>query len=415
MPSTVSTTTLRVLIAGGGVAGVECLLGLHDLAGDRVEMTLLTDSRDLHYRPLAVGEPFGAAQARHYPLAATTESTGARLVHGLLDHVDVENRHVTLRDGGRLSYDVLIVALGAVPYVPRGRALAFDVAVPGMLARLRHDVRSGAASDVVIALPREPHWTLPGYELALLLARDAVAAGFSLTVATTEDAPLELLGPVVSAAVSRELADAGVRVAAGTGVELSQGDPVIATLTATGEAISADVVVALPELHAPTTRGLPTTADGFLAVDADGCLIGAPDVYAVGDCTDFPIKQGGLAAQQADIVVEHLAARAGAPVTPGLLHPVLRARMLTGERDLWLRRDLDDVEDQGTVAAHALWWPPDKVAGRWLAPYLAALDDTEAGVPHAAAHGRVIDADLVPAAMPVPRHLDLLGDPRGPA
>jgi sulfide:quinone oxidoreductase len=415
MPSTVSTTTLRVLIAGGGVAGVECLLGLHDLAGDRVEMTLLTDSRDLHYRPLAVGEPFGGAQARHYPLAATTESTGARLVHGLLDHVDVENRHVTLRDGGRLSYDVLIVALGAVPYVPRGRALAFDVAVPGMLARLRHDVRSGAASDVVIALPREPHWTLPGYELALLLARDAVAAGFSLTVATTEDAPLELLGPVVSAAVSRELADAGVRVAAGTGVELSQGDPVIATLTATGEAISADVVVALPELHAPTTRGLPTTADGFLAVDADGCLIGAPDVYAVGDCTDFPIKQGGLAAQQADIVVEHLAARAGAPVTPGLLHPVLRARMLTGEGDLWLRRDLDDVADQGTVAAHALWWPPDKVAGRWLAPYLAALDDTEAGVPHAAAHGRVIDADLVPAAIPVPRHLDLLGDPRGPA
>jgi sulfide:quinone oxidoreductase len=256
---------------------------------------------------------------------------------------------------------------------------------------------------------------LPGYELTLLLARDAVPAGLSLTVVTAEAAPLELLGPVVSAAVARELADAGVRLATGTDVELSQGDPVIATLTATGEALDADVVVALPELHAPTVHGLPATADGFLAVDADGCVVGASDVYAAGDCTDFPIKQGGLAAQQADVVVEHIAVRAGTPVTVGLLHPVLRTRMLTGGRDLWLRRDLEDADDLGAVATHALWWPPDKIAGRWLAPFLAALDDAEAGMPHAAAHGRTLDADLMPAPTPVPRNLDLLGDPARPA
>src|SRR6185312_9204241 len=111
MASATPTTPMRILIAGGGVAGVECLLGLHELAGDRVELTLLTDSRDLHYRPLAVGEPFGGEQARRYPLADIAENAGARLVHGRLDQVDVDARRVTLRDGGHLSYDALVVAL----------------------------------------------------------------------------------------------------------------------------------------------------------------------------------------------------------------------------------------------------------------------------------------------------------------
>jgi hypothetical protein len=111
MPSVGPTTPLRVLIAGGGVAGVECLLGLHELAGDRVELTLLTDDRDLHYRPLAVGEPFGGEQARHYPLADIADATRARLVYGRLDRVDADEHRVTLLDGGHLSYDALVVAL----------------------------------------------------------------------------------------------------------------------------------------------------------------------------------------------------------------------------------------------------------------------------------------------------------------
>ena len=36
-----ATAPLRVLIAGGGVAGLELLLALSELAGDRVAVTLL--------------------------------------------------------------------------------------------------------------------------------------------------------------------------------------------------------------------------------------------------------------------------------------------------------------------------------------------------------------------------------------
>ena len=67
-----------------------------------------------------------------------------------------------------------------------------------------------------------------------------------------------------------------------------------------------------------------------------------PDVFAAGDATDQPIKQGGLATQQADAAAELIAAEAGARVTPRPFRRVLRGVVLTGEAPLYLRRDLDD-------------------------------------------------------------------------
>jgi sulfide:quinone oxidoreductase len=402
-------SALRVLIAGGGVAGVESLLGLHELAGDRVDLTLVTDGTDLHYRPLAVGEPFGGERAHRYPLASITPDVGARLVHGTVAEIDPRAHTVVTLAGDRLDYDVLIVALGAVPHLPYGRALTFDVTTPGVLARLRSQVRRGAIRHLVIALPPGPHWMLPGYELALLLARDEVPTNLAITLTTAEEAPLEVLGPNVSTAVATELDDAGVHTVLDTVIELSAGDPTTVTLIPSGGVLDADLVIALPELHAPTMRGLLTTAHGFLAVDGHGRVPGAPDVYAAGDCTASPLKQGGVAAQQADAVVEHIAAGVGVPIVPRPLPPVLRAQLLTGAGPLWLRRDLGNVHDLGTAARHALWWPPDKIAGRWLAPYLAARDDADAGVPHPPARGRPVEADAT--STPVPRDLDLLGDP----
>jgi NADH dehydrogenase FAD-containing subunit len=51
----------RVLIAGGGVAGLEAALALRSQAEDRVATTLVADATHFTYRPLSVGEPFGGA------------------------------------------------------------------------------------------------------------------------------------------------------------------------------------------------------------------------------------------------------------------------------------------------------------------------------------------------------------------
>ena len=93
--------------------------------------------------------------------------------------------------------------------------------------------------------------------------------------------------------------------------------------------IAADRVVALPRLRGPRIDGLPQTVEGFLSVDAHGQVHGLADVFAAGDITSFPVKQGGIAAQQADAAAEIIAANAGADLTPQPFRPVLRGLLLT--------------------------------------------------------------------------------------
>ena len=63
-------------------------------------------------------------------------------------------------------------------------------------------------------------------------------------------------------------------------------------------------------------RGLPAALNDFIPVDRHCQVRGVERVYAAGDATDFAIKHGGIAAQQADAAAEAIAALAGAPVKP---------------------------------------------------------------------------------------------------
>jgi sulfide:quinone oxidoreductase len=147
--------------------------------------------------------------------------------------------------------------------------------------------------------------------------------------------------------------------------------------------VGADAVIALPRLRGPGLAGLPSDAHGFVPVDAYCRVAGEHDVFAIGDASSFPIKQGGLATQQADTVATVLAAREGAPVEPEPFRPVLRGVLLTGGAPVYLRSRLTDAGapsragqtarrlPAAEVSGRALWWPPGKVAGRYLAPLLA--------------------------------------------
>src|SRR5476651_1350345 len=104
---------LRVLIAGGGVAAIETILALQDLAGDRVAMTVLAPNREFVYRPMTVREPFAYAKARRYELAPIVSDAGAELVVGELGWVDRDAQLVHTADDRELPYDALVLALGA--------------------------------------------------------------------------------------------------------------------------------------------------------------------------------------------------------------------------------------------------------------------------------------------------------------
>src|SRR5262245_61924111 len=112
---------LRVLIAGGGVAGLEALLALHDLAAGRVSLTLLAPQREFTYRPMATAVPFARGHMQRLDLADATREHRAEFVRGTLAEVDAGAKEAVLADGRRLGYDALLVAVGAASAPAYGR------------------------------------------------------------------------------------------------------------------------------------------------------------------------------------------------------------------------------------------------------------------------------------------------------
>jgi sulfide:quinone oxidoreductase len=365
-----------VLIAGGGVAGLEAALALRDLLRDDVDLTLVTPEEEFVYRPLAPGEPFDKARVTSYPLDRFAHDQAVELIPDSVISVDPAGHRISTQGERELEYEALIVALGADRTVAFEDALTFidQRNVPGYRELLQR-LEAGHVRSLGFLVPNRVVWPFPLYELALMTADFAREKGVDveLTIVTPAVKPLALFGDAASEAMSRMLAERGIAVHAGNEPEVV--GPGRAYLQPDGEIFSADAFVALPRLTGPHLRGLPYDSDGFIPTDEHGRVTNTDDVYAAGDCTAYPFKQGGLAAQQADVVASTIAARLAGRKDPEPFHPVLRGVLLTGAGPRFLR---DDERGTGSaVAERSLWWPPTKIAGRCLAPYLGALDEEE--------------------------------------
>jgi sulfide:quinone oxidoreductase len=371
-------SALRVLVAGGGVAGLEALLALHELAGARIALTLLAPERQFTYRPMSVAVPFGRGHVLRHDVADVTRYVGAALVRGELADVDAARSLAITTDGRSLPYDALLVAVGAGSEAAYSRVLTWTPDLDqevfgGLLA----DLEEGYAKRVSFVVPPGVGWPLPAYELALMTAWDARDMGqddVEVTVYTPEAAPLDMFGSDAVEALRADLAEAGVRVVTGAHVVEDPDAPARLVAQPGDRRLEAQRVIALPRAVARGVGGLPVDERGFIRADEHGRVAGMVGVWAAGDAVAFPIKQGGLAAQQADAAAESIAAVAGAGIVPKPFLPVLRGVLLTGRGSHWIRRDLASEDQRGEAERRALWWPPTKVAGRYLAPYLDALD-----------------------------------------
>jgi len=351
------------------------------------------------YRPLAVAEPFGLGTAHRFDLSHIAHEHGATLHVAGVDGVDPEERRFVTWDGRRFDYDVLLMAVGAHPT----NAIPGSVTIqgPAYTSRFRTVLRkldTHAMTRVAFAVPAGSSWPLPLYELALLTATHVAERGLRkvrLQLVTHESEPLELFGPEASAAVRELLEQRNVELLTNRVPLEARGGEL---LTAPGPPVETDSVVSLPGLAGPALKGLPFDHDGFIPVDLHGQVEGLEHVYAAGDATTFPIKQGGVAAQQADAAAEAIAARAGADVDPRPFRAVLRGLLLTGGVPRYLRAEAaGGREEDWQVSEDALWWPPSKVAGRYLAPYLA---------------GHAKDMDAPPRGIDVEVHVDGVGGGR---
>jgi sulfide:quinone oxidoreductase len=407
MTSTAASPGPRVVIAGGGVAAIETLLALRALPGGAaLTIAVVAPGAYLTYRPLAVAVPFGQSPARRYAIHGICRDFDATLRHDTLRGVDADRRVAITGRGERLSFDALVVATGARQHPPLERAHAFladdSTSLRWLLPQLRRDV----VRRVAFVVPGATGWTLPLYELALMTAAWARQLGrddLELTLVTPEEMPLAVFHGDGSAAVAQLLRDAGIDIVTGTYARRYDGETL--TMTPGDRTLAADRVIALPRLSGPAIDGLPCDRDGFVQADEHGCVPGVDGVFAIGDAATFPIKQGGLATQQADRVATRIVRARGAAVRDLSTRPVLRAILLTGEQPLYLRATISGGESVASTASReCLWWPPQKIAARHLAPYLAdrvELDPARAHLnavaPSLSGQPAVVHADPVDA------------------
>ncbi|MDX6701749.1 MAG: sulfide:quinone oxidoreductase [Baekduia sp.] len=400
----VSSRPTHVVIAGGGVAAVECALALHDLAGDRVRLTIIAPEPDFVLRPMRSAEPFSRGHVRRHPLKELATHVGAELITDSVARVDAE-RHTVQRAADRtVAYDALVLAVGAQHRTAFRQALTFTgdrstLSFNGLLA----DVDEGYTHTISFVVPPGMTWPMPLYELALMTAQEAWAMGIDdvkMELVTPEDAPLALFGPEGSAAVAALLQKA--KVAFRGSCYTRQGDDGHPEVLPGGAPLDSQRIVALPTIEGPAIGGVPADDRGFIPVDAHGRVTSLADVYAAGDATTFPVKQGGLACQQADAVAEVLAAAAGADVHPTPFHPVLRGRLMTGRGAAYLEHSLHGGAGDTPPREMRLWSAAHKIDGRYLSPWLAALEPGDPATPPADHTGDITIDIALPTAGEAP-------------
>ena len=214
---------------------------------------------------------------------------------------------------------MLLVCVGG-RFIPALRgAITFPGPEPLQIDEVIEQAAGGG--QVAFVVPYGVSWPLPIYELALMTERRAreQRQDVRIVVVTPEAAPLIMFGSVASDEVAALLDGRGINVeTARSGAGAGRRHPVHRPREQAprGERGGG------PAAHrGPPHRRAARRRLGVPAHQPARARRGAEHVYAAGDGTNFPIKQGGLGTQQADAAAEEIAARAGAEIDPQPFQP----------------------------------------------------------------------------------------------
>ncbi|HYB27363.1 MAG TPA: hypothetical protein VEF89_12160 [Solirubrobacteraceae bacterium] len=361
----------EVVICGGGVAGIEGALRLRRLAGERVQLTLVCSDASLKYRPLAVQEPFGLSGVRRYPLERIASDVGAHWVRDRLASVEPADRRLRTESGAELGYDALLLAIGASEASSCPDAQVFtDHASSEAFDQIVRGVEAGSVEAVAFVVPHEWVWPLPLYELALMTAHRARSMNRSpeLTFVTWEGRPLKAFGRAAGDAVVDLLREAGVRLHTGVAACV----PATGIVAFAGVEVHADWIVTLPRLTGPAIKGISAGSRWFVPIN-ERCVVPSTDgrVFAAGDVTDFPVKHGGIAAEQADTAAAGIAHLAGVADRPPPFRPVIRGVLLAGSRRVYVSaRVIDGLGWESQIHEQPPWPAQEKIVAEELGNYL---------------------------------------------
>ena len=372
-----SPAPFNVVVAGGGVAALEAALALRYLGGEHFNLTLIAPNHDFVYRPMTVREPFAYGAAQRYPLDEIARDIDVDLLVDSFAWVDADGRVAHTEAGEQLHYDALLLGLGAHAQPRYRHAITVDDKhLDELLHGLIQDIEGDYVHSLAFVVPPPMAWPLPVYELALMTAQRAydICIELDVTILTPEDAPLAIFGDGASHGVAGLLADSGIATVTSAYCEIPEPGHVVIN-PGQHRRLAVDRIVALPELYGPSVAGLPGAPRGFIPIDLRCQVRGVERVYAAGDATDFAVKHGGIAAQQADTAAQAIAALAGLPIDPKPFHPVIHGILLTGGKPRYLSAQITGGHGfSSEITDTPTWSPPTKIAAEHLAPYLDERD-----------------------------------------
>jgi sulfide:quinone oxidoreductase len=255
-----------------------------------------------------------------------------------------------------------------------------DTRMDELLHGLVQDIEGGYVHRLAIVVPGPMPWPFPAYELALMASERAwdMQTELYVTVLTPERTPLEVFGEEASRATAQLLAERRIDVVTSAYCEIPRTELVV--VHPGRRSIAADRIVAFPQLVGPDVSGLPSDGGGFIPVDQYGGVRGVERVWAAGDGTDYPVKQGGVAAQLADTAAMSIAALAGVELDVRPFSPTLEGVLMTGGRARYLRTTPvgPDSDGESVFAELGRGVAPPKIAARYLTPRLSG--DVSTGV-----------------------------------
>jgi sulfide:quinone oxidoreductase len=307
----------KVLILGGGFAGVVAAERLAEELGDEHQITLVSRSRQFVFYPALVRLAFGKCQKEDvsFDLRQTLLSRRVNFVEAEVAHVDPFERRVNIAHGeveGKLPYDYLVFALGrrlATEKITGFYEHAHHLLNVDKAIKFRKAVEELREGRVVLGQCAGARLPVPVYETAFELARLFKQRGGVRITVVSPDTVVTEIGDVHGAAVlKRELDEHQIEVVSHFPVQLVTQNSVI---TDAGEGISFDLLMLIPPFRGSSAAHYlgATDDEGYIHVDATMRVTGHERVYAAGDCVSFSgPKMGHMAVRQADVAAANLAA-----------------------------------------------------------------------------------------------------------
>lgn len=319
------TTAPRILVLGGGFGGLESAFYMR-MKMPEARITLISDQDYFLFKPNTIYIPFGLDPNKlKFQLAPAARRKDVSFFRARVHEVDPISKHVQLDASGQkstLGYDYLVVATGASmrpAEVPGLSEFAHTIWTPDEMLRLRASLRKlvkavqdGERQRVLFLVPPNNKCSGPLYEMVMMLdtwlRRKRVRNQVSITWTTYESSYIQAFGPRLHEVVRGEFQVRGIKGHNNYVVDHIEDGHVAYK---NGEVLPFDLLVSFPPYVASTSyTNLPVDERGFISTDlASRRVTGYPEVFAVGDASNFPVKQAFLAFLQADAAAEHLSAQ----------------------------------------------------------------------------------------------------------